>query len=90
MLAAQGLHSWLLMTGGGGGGVRQRFIIYTPKNQNFRICLPKKITTFLAYPQKTRSPFFPTQKMPLFDFATQKYLGVLHRLKKSFWPKFQT
>ena len=28
---------------GGGGRVRQRFIFYTPKNPNFRICLPKKI-----------------------------------------------
>ena len=25
------------------GGVRQRFIFYTQKNPNFRICLPKKI-----------------------------------------------
>ena len=32
--------------GGRGGGVRQRFIFYTQKNHNFRICLPKKITTF--------------------------------------------
>ena len=34
------------------GGVRQRFIFYTQKNPNFRICLPKRIPTFLAYPWK--------------------------------------
>ena len=37
----------------GGGGVQQRFIISTPKNPNFRIFLPQKIPTFLAYPQKS-------------------------------------
>ena len=35
-----------------GGGVRQRFIFYTPKNPNFRICLPKKISTFFSIPKK--------------------------------------
>ena len=34
------------------GGVRQRFIFYTPKNTNFRICLPKKIPTFVNIPKK--------------------------------------
>ena len=34
------------------GGVRQRFIFYTPKNPNFRICLPKKIPSFVSIPQK--------------------------------------
>ena len=34
------------------GGVRQRFIFYTQKNPNFRICLPKKIPTFFSIPQK--------------------------------------
>ena len=34
------------------GGVRQRFIFYTPKNPNFRICLPKKIPTFFCIPKK--------------------------------------
>ena len=48
----QGPHSHILMTGGGGGGVRQRFIFYTPKNPNFRICLPKKIPTFFSIPKK--------------------------------------
>ena len=34
------------------GGVRQRFIFYTQKNPNFRICLPKKIPTFFSIPKK--------------------------------------
>ena len=33
-------------------GIRQRFIIYTPKYPNLRICLPPKIPTLLAYPPK--------------------------------------
>ena len=41
-------HSQILMKEG--GEVRQKF--YTPKNRNFRICLPKKITTFFSIPQK--------------------------------------
>ena len=38
-------------------GVRQRFIFYTQKNPNFRICVSKKIPTFLAYPKKSLSVF---------------------------------
>ena len=34
------------------GGVWQKFIFYTPKNLNFRICLPKKIPTFFSIPKK--------------------------------------
>ena len=46
-------HSHILMTGGrGGGGVRQRFIFYAPKNPNFRICLPQKIPTFFSIAKK--------------------------------------
>ena len=33
-------------------GVRQRFIFYTQKNPNFRICLPKKIPPFFSIPKK--------------------------------------
>ena len=33
-------------------GVRQRFIFYTPKNPNFRSCLPKKIPSFVSIPKK--------------------------------------
>ena len=34
------------------GEVQQRFIFYTQKNHNFRICVPKKITTFFSIPKK--------------------------------------
>ena len=34
------------------GEVRQRFIFYTPKNPNFRTCLPKKIPIFFSIPKK--------------------------------------
>ena len=79
----QGPHSQILMIGVGewGGGVQQRLIIYTQKYPNFRICLSKKITTFLTYPKISLSPFFTTQKNP----------SIFHRPKKiHFWPKFQT
>ena len=39
-LAAQGPHSYILMMGGSDRG---SYYFYTPKNPNFRICLPKKI-----------------------------------------------
>ena len=45
------VHSHILMMGGGGGGIQLRFNLYSPKNPNFRICLPKKIPTFLACPK---------------------------------------
>ena len=54
----QGPHSQILMT----VGVRQRFIFYTQKNHNFRICLPKKITTFFSIPQKIPPLFFRDPK----------------------------
>ena len=82
-LLSQGHHSQIFMTGGG-GGVRQRFIFYTQKNHNFRICLPKKITTFLGTTQKNLLvPFPQSKKIPLFFFfATQKNPSVFHRPKK--------
>ena len=59
--------------GGGGGGWRERFIFYTQRNHNFRICLPIKITTFLlAYLQKSLSPFFATPKNPFIFFLRPK------------------
>ena len=36
----------------GVGEAWQRFIFYTQKNHNFRICLPKKIITFFSIPKK--------------------------------------
>ena len=56
----------------GGGRGRQRFIFYSPKNHNFRICLPKKITTFLSYPKKSLSSFFATQENPSVCFCDPK------------------
>ena len=46
VVCPQGPHSHILMAGG--GGVRQRFIFYTQKNPNFRICLPKKSLSVFA------------------------------------------
>ena len=39
------------------GGVRQRFIFYTPKNPNFSIVYQKKSLLFLAYPKKSLGVF---------------------------------
>ena len=50
--------------GGGGGGVRPRFLFYTPKNHNFRICPPQKITIFLVYPKNSLSHFLTTPPPP--------------------------
>ena len=61
---------------GGGGGVRQRFIFYTQKNHNFRICLPKKINTFLAHPKKSLSPFFTTPKIPSVFLSRPKKISA--------------
>ena len=53
-------HSDILMMGmGGGGGGRgggptEAHILY-PKNPNFRICLPKKVPTILAFPKNYTS-----------------------------------
>ena len=57
---------------GGWGGVQQRFIFYSQKNHNFRICLPKKSLLFLAYPKKSLSPFFATEKNPSVFFCDPK------------------
>ena len=64
------------------GGVRQRFIFYTHKNHNFRICLLQKIITFLAYPQKNLLVLFSQPKKITASFIDPR--------KKYFWPKFQT
>ena len=65
------------------GEVWQRFIFYTQKNHNFRICLPKKITTLFSIPRKIPLSFFRNpQKIPLFLFVTQKNSGIFHRPKR--------
>ena len=70
--SSQGPNSQILTTRAGGG-----------RNHNFRIFLPIKITTFLAYHKKPLSPFFATPKIPLFFSQLKKNPGVFHRPKKS-------
>ena len=86
----QGLHSQILMMGG--EWVRQRFIFYTQKNHNFRICLPKKITTFFSIPKKIPWSFFATPKNSSVCYSSQpqKILVSFIDPKKSLLPKFQT
>ena len=65
------------------GGVRLRLIFYTQTNHNFRICLPKKSLLFIAYPKKSLSPFFATQKNILASFIDPKnHFGPNSRPKK--------
>ena len=73
----QGPHSQILMMGGGGGGGPTEVHNLYPKNHNFRICLPKKITTFLAYPKK-----FPAS----FTVSKKSLLARISDPKKSLWP----
>ena len=71
--------------GGRGGGVGSDRGSYfcTQKNPNFRICLPKKITTFFSIPKKSLKSFFHNpKKIPLFFFVAQKNPAVFHRPKK--------
>ena len=72
-----------------GGEVRQRLVFSTKKNPNFRICLPKKILNFLAYPKKSLTSsklrlsycWFELmksaipKKIPVFFYVTQKILA---------------
>ena len=76
----QGSHSQILMTGGGSN--RGSYFIPKKITRNLRICLPKNIVTFLAYPKKSLSPFLATQKNPSVFFTTPKNPGVFHRPKK--------
>ena len=68
------------------GGFRQRFIFYTQKNHNFRICLPKKITAFLAY-LKNPLVLFSQPKKSLFFSWPKKILAFFIDLKKSLLAK---
>ena len=73
----QGANSQILMTGGRGSDRGSYFIPKKVTTSEF--VYPKKSLRFLAYPKKSRSPFFATPKNPsVFFFATH------------FWPKFQT
>ena len=79
--------------GWGGGGPREVHILYpkksqlqnlsTPKNHNFRICLPKKNHYFFYHTQKNPLVLLSQlQKIPLFFFATQKNPGIFFRPQK--------
>ena len=55
------------------GGIGLRFIFYTQKNHNFRICLPKKNHYFfLIYPKKSLSSFFHNPNKSLCFFSRPK------------------
>ena len=69
------------------GDVRQRFIFHTPKNPNFGICLPQKISTFLAYPKKSLSVFSRPKKIPLFFSRPTKFPASFIDGKKSLLAK---
>ena len=72
-------------------GFRQRFIFYTQKDYNFRICLPKKITTFFSIPKKIPWSFFHhPQKSVLFLQPKKILASFIDPPPKNFWPKFQT
>ena len=76
---------------GGGGGVRKRFIFYTQKNHNFRICLPKKSLLCLAYPKNPLVLFRNPKKSLCFFFPyPKKSRRLSYTPKNNFWPKFQT
>ena len=72
------------------GEVRQRFIFYTQKNHNFRICLPQKITTsfvLFSQPKKSVCFFLATPKIPLSFIDPKKSLWAkISDPKKSLGP----
>ena len=77
---------------GGGGGVWQRFKFYTQKKSQLQNLSTQKnqVLLFLAYPKKSRSPFFTTHKN-LFFSRPQKILASFYLDPKiHFWSKFQT
>ena len=78
---AQGPHSQILMTGvgEGGGSDRGSYFILKKITTSELFCLPKKITTFLAYPQNSLSPFLQRQNISSVFFTTQKNPGIFHR-----------
>ena len=68
------------MTEGEGGGPTEVHILYPKKITTSEFVYPKKSLLFLAYPKKSLSPFFVTQKIS----------ASLIDPKNHFWPKFQT
>ena len=92
----------ILMTGGGGGGGGGRGGGVGVGSDSGSYFIPQKITTsefvcpkksllFLAYPKKSLSPFFATQKNPsVFSCNPKKILTSFTNPKNHFGPKFQT
>ena len=76
---SQGPHSHILMT----GGVRQRFIFYTQKNPNFRICLPKKIPPFFSIPKKIPQCFCISK----FYYLSSSWKAKTCQLQLWFWQE---
>ena len=88
-ILAQGTHSQILMTGGGEGADRGSYLV--PKKITTSVFVyPKKSLLFLAYPKKTLSSFFATQKIPPFILRPKKIPVSFTDLKNHLWPKFQT
>ena len=91
-LKFQGPHSKILMTGGGGGGIRGSYFI--PKKSQLQNLSTPKNHYFLSFniPKKHPLVLFSQPKKSLcFFFATHKNSCIFHRPKKNhFWPKFQT
>ena len=84
---SQGPHSQTLMTGGSDRGSH-----FIPKKiTTSEFVYQKKSLVFLAYPKKSLSPFFATQKNPSVLFRDPKKSRRLSQTQKNhFWPKFQT
>ena len=82
VLWAQGPHSPIFVTGGGGGFDRGSYFI--PKNiTTSEFVYPKKSLLFIVYPKKSLSPFFTTQKNPsVFLRDPKKIPASFHRPKK--------
>ena len=89
MFSIWGPHSLILMTGGE-VGLAEVYILY-PKNHNFRICLPKKISSFFNIPIKNPLvPFRNPKNSSGFFSRPKKILAAFVDPKYHYWPKFQT
>ena len=68
--------------GGGGGGPTEVHILCPKKSQLQNFSIQKKSLHFLAYPKKSLSPFFATQKNPFVSFGDPKNPSVFYRPQK--------
>ena len=65
------------------GGVQHRFIFYTQKNPNFRICLPKKIPPFFSIPKKIPQCFCISK----FYYLSSSWKAKTCQLQLWFWQE---